>query len=311
MTGYLTNYENTEFRLPELISWEICHSWGLPTDSFQIALAYRGDLASLLGSATRFRGVYGGGTVFYGIVDEYEMDFSGAQSLIHISGRGLGGLLTDNQCEKAEFAFCGIGDVLSRYVYPLGISTAVCDGMASLSGYSVGSGASCWSALEQFTRFAGGITPRFSCDGRLILSKGGTGKKLIIDGESLTELRVNGRRYGVITEVLVKDADGRRQLVTNKSPKIKGSTARRVVSVPRKTSWDAMRYTGKYQIDKSMEDSFAVEVTICTPFAAFPGDAVVLSVLPEIDGEYFVRESISSAGENGAETTLTLVNREN
>ena len=92
--------------------------------------------------------------MFYGIVDEYEMDFSGAQSLIHISGRGLGGLLTDNQCEKAEFAFCGIGDVLSRYVYPLGISTAVCDGMASLSGYSVGSGASCWSALEQFTRFA-------------------------------------------------------------------------------------------------------------------------------------------------------------
>ena len=85
--------------------------------------------------------------------------------------------------------------------------------------------------------------------------------------------------------------------MTNKSPKIKGSTARRVVSVPRKTSWDAMRYTGKYQIDKSMEDSFAVEVTICTPFAAFPGDAVVLSVLPEIDGEYFVRESISSAGE--------------
>jgi hypothetical protein len=311
LTGYLTDYENTEYRLPELTGWEICHSWGLPADSFQITLAYRGDAASLLGSAVRFRGVYEGKTVFCGIVDEYELGFSGAETLITISGRGLGGLLVDNQCERAEYILCGINDVLSRYVYPLGIDTGECDSMPALTGYTVSSGTSCWNALEQFTRFAGGIIPRFSCDGRLVLTKGGTGRSIEINGENVTELRAGGRRYGVITEVLVKDADGRSQLITNSSPAIKGSIARRVISVPRKTAWDAMRYTGRYQIEKSQEDSFKAEVTLPVPFAAFPGDTVFLSILPEIDGEYFVRESISSAGENSAVTTLTLIKKEN
>ena len=59
-------------------------------------------------------------------------------------------------------------------------------------------GTSCWNALEQFTRFAGGITPRFSCDGRLVMTKGGTGRSIEINGENVTELRAGGRRYGCL-----------------------------------------------------------------------------------------------------------------
>ena len=311
MTGFIIDFDNTEYRLPEILSWEICHSWGLPTDSFQIALSYSDNVASILPGAVRFRATFQGKTVFTGIVDEYEINFTDTQSVIVISGRGLGGLLTDNQCQKAEYSFCGIRDVLAKYVYPLGIRTEVCDDMPYLTGFTVGSGTSCWNALEQFSRFAAGITPMFSCNGGLILSKRGTGKSIIFDGQHITELRVLARRYGVISEVLVIDADGRSQIVYNDSTAIKGSLARRVISVPRKTTWDAMRYTAKYQIDNSQKDNFTVEISVVEPFAALPGDTVYLNVLPEIDGEYFVLESISSANGDSTGTVLSLVKKEN
>jgi hypothetical protein len=73
MTGYLTTYDNETWRLPVLLSWDVSHGLGEPCDAFEVSFLFKYDMLRMLYGAVRFRGEYGGKTVFFGVVDEYEI----------------------------------------------------------------------------------------------------------------------------------------------------------------------------------------------------------------------------------------------
>ena len=73
MKGYLIDKDGTQYQLPELLSWDVCHGTGEPCDYFEVKTLYTAALLPKLGDAVRFKGTNDGATVFYGVVDEYQV----------------------------------------------------------------------------------------------------------------------------------------------------------------------------------------------------------------------------------------------
>ena len=73
------------------------------------------------------------------------------------------------------------------------------------------------------------------------------------------------------------------------------------------TGYETMTYTGKYQIDKSREGSFVIEVTLAELFAAFAGDVVQADLQRlGVSGTFRVIRSRSWANGQTAGTRLWL-----
>ncbi len=97
----------------------------------------------------------------------------------------------------------------------------------------------------------------------------------------------------MLTEALVID---KRQNVSYsvKNPEMiaKGGQCRRVIYTPGRSTWDAMRYTGEYQIQQSKKEEQAVTVTLPGSFDAFPGDRVTVRLEKlGLTGNYRVAET--------------------
>jgi len=308
MTGYIIDYSGREYKLPVLLSWEVNHTMGYPADSFQLSFIYELDMLKHLESAVRFKGSYDCKTVFYGVVDELNVSVSKAGCTAEISGRGMAALLMDNEVESIEFEVCTLTEILRRYVTPLNITCTATDGMGTLQGYTIASGTSAWKALSQFTQCAGGITPRFTCEGELIISAK-PGRRFQLDGERAgLGYSLHSERYGIISEVLVKNtAMGTYEIVRNGEFIAQGGVCRRVVNVPRRTGADVMRYTGDYQIRESKKGKRQLNVTLAEPFSAFPADIVTLYA-PKlgVDGEYVIYSTKNFADGRGCGEIITL-----
>ena len=311
MTGYLIDYNGEENQLPLLLSWSVTHGLGVPCDAFELCVVYDGDLAEILQKAVKFRGVYENKTVFYGVVDEYEISVDTYGSTVSISGRGMAAYLLDNEAAAVEYWVCTLNDILNNHVYPYGIKNIQADSMGSAYGYTIASGTSQWAALYNFTKYVGNIAPRFSRDGVLILSAA-QGEKLVIDDWSgAFNLKYCGKRYGVISEVLVKNkALNTSTTVRNEKFLARGGSCRRVVNVPRNTSYDKMRYTGKFQIESSEEEQIVCSVSLPTLFAAFPNDIVSLQMTQVgITGEFRVSETTTWADGSSAGTEMKMIRK--
>jgi hypothetical protein len=312
VTGILIDCNGREYEMPVLLSWSTVHTTGVPCDSFEVCCLYDEMMAPILSDAVRFRGVVNGITVFFGVVDEYEITIDDGGKTVGVAGRGLAALLLDNEAEAVEFGSCALSDIIQMFVRPLGIDSISADDMPVLAGYTVETGASCWKALDGFVRAAAGIRPRFSRDGTLVLSNGkGTTHK--VDGDTVIyDLYCRERRYGVISEILVKNPYvGISETVRNEPFIQRGGCCRRVLTVPRKTGSDTMRYTGRYQIEESGRDAFEIHFTVPEQFAAFAGDMVELEIgMMGINDLYFVSETESFSDESGAGTKITLVRAE-
>ena len=160
--------------------------------------------------AVRFSAVEDGETVFCGVVDEYVTAIDDRGGTVTVSGRGLGALLMDNEAESAEFQRCTLEDILRKYAEPLGINNVRADSMRGAAGYEVASGTSYWKAISDFALWVGNITPRFSREGVLVLSKDPERELRIEEADGVCAIKYRGRRYGVISEVLVKgNTDGK------------------------------------------------------------------------------------------------------
>ena len=182
--------------------------------------------------------------------------------------------------------------------------------MKADSVYTVAAGTSQWKALENFCQTYGGFSPRFSRDGKLLAVPETPGKSLCIgDDDPVLSCTLREDHYGVLTEVLVIDKTRNVYYnVKNQDMIDRGGQCRRVVYTPGQSTWDAMRYTGEYQIRRSKENEKVV--TICLPgsFLAFPGDRVELSLdRMGISGLFRVAEAENAfSAEKGATVTLTL-----
>ena len=185
--------------------------------------------------------------------------------------------------------------------------------MRAESVYTVAAGTSQWKALEGFCRTYGSFTPRFTVNGALVAApERDTGRRLRIGADDpVLACTWREDHYGVVTEALVIDKT-RDASYSVRNPDMirKGGQCRRVIYTPGQSTWAAMRYTGQYQIEKSREEEFAVEVTLPGSFLAYPGDRAELD-LPRLglSGTYRVAEA-ENVCSPGAGSTVTLTLKE-
>lgn len=309
MTGYITDFSGNTYELPALISWEICHTDGTRgADSVDISCVYSEAMNLPLENAVRLRIEHGGETVFFGIVDEYCISRGENGRTARISGRGLGGILLDNKCMGQEFMSCTMREILSRYVYPFGITDVESVSAPVVSGFSVKTGESCWGVLSDFLSLAVGTVPRFDRAGRLVLS-GKAGKRLSLSENAAIKAEITGRRYGVISQVDAVTSRGYMLTVKNERFISVGGLAKKVVTVPLKTTAAGMRIAGEALIRQSERERYTVEITVPELFPAFPGDIVELNIPEAAMGAYHVAETVCFGGESGAGTKIVLTER--
>ncbi|MEF9970894.1 MAG: hypothetical protein RR731_01110 [Oscillospiraceae bacterium] len=311
METFLTDFRGGVFELPVLTAWKFSYGAGLPCDAFEICFAYDKSMLSLLSEAVRFRAVFEGKTVFVGPVDEFEVRAGEKGCLASIRGRSLAALLLDNEAEAAQYFSAGLDTILERYVLPWGISDIRKNASPRAQALVVASGSSCWRVLEDFLWFGCGVKPRFSREGVLLLGET-PGERLAIDGScAVFEAVLKEKRYGVISEALVKNkALGTVNRVENAEFIQRGGHCRRVVNVPRNTRFDTMRSTGEYQIARSREEEMMLSLSLPTLFGAFPGDVIQLSgTALGLEGSFFVGRSCCFADGEGAGTEIILTRR--
>ena len=308
MRGYIITAGGDMYELPELLRWRLIHAAGGEADAFEVCCAMEPEMRELMDMAVRFTAFQGGDRVFTGFVDQWEASLDGDGALLTVSGRGMAAILMDNEAESAQYSLCTPEDILREYVRPWGVESTVAAGLGNVRDFTVSAGMSQWDILRDFCRWAGGGEPRFTRSGRLLMG-GGAGDRLDVSGLGTVSAVLTERRYGVISQVRVLGrSNGLESTVLNSEFIARGGCAGRVVYVPNKTGYDAMRYTGEYQIEKSMEDAYVLELELGAPLEAFAGDSVYVSV-PKlgVDGWFFVRESESWADDGGCGTRLELI----
>lgn len=310
MKAYVYDCRGNGWSLPTIVSWDMCHGFGEACDSFELEFLYTYGMLPVLSEAVEFKAKFDGRTVFRGRVDEFEVDASAEGCLVKLRGRGMQALLLDNEAESADYFGADLDYILSRHVLPLGINdidTTGAEGTAA--SFSVDSGVSHWSVLRQFAEFCCGVSPRFAPDGTLVLDGESGGGEIEIGGKTpVTGMAYREDRYGVISSVRVKKySAGVYADVENPEFIAKGGRCQRVINVPKKTGYDAMRHTGEYQIKESMKDHKLCFVTMPGCFLAFPGDRVTMRSSPiGLTGEFLVRSSRCRCDGRGAVTELEM-----
>ena len=305
MEAYIYDKYGSATALPALLSWSICHGLGEPCDCFELCFIYDKKLFSALNSAIRMKAFHKGETVFFGVVDEYGITADEGGCTVRMTGRSLAALLLDNESQACQYVSLSLPTVLRNHIYPWGIADVRTQGMNSLYYFAVASGESEWSVLRRFCSFAGNLCPRFSKEGTLILRKGNGAERII---DKFTRIEYTDNRYGVISEILVKNkVTGSSSVVRNDNYVNRGHSCRRVINVTKFIRPDAARYTGRHQINRSKENKHCIKITCPELFAAFPGDFVTIKNDPICyDGRYKVSQSRCFADHNGFGTTLTL-----
>lgn len=155
------------------------------------------------------------------------------------------------------------------------------------------------------------MTPYFTRDGKLIISKNDGDKLLVDDKSGAFDLKFKEKRYERISEALVKNNTQNVSVkVQNDKFLQKGGMCRRVINVPRNTGYDAMRYTGAYQIKCAEEESVILEFSVPKLFAAYPNDCVTIKLEKlGIYGEFRVKEASVWADGISCGTRIKLISK--
>ena len=303
MTVTLIDSADHEYTIPEVVSWDICHTMGEPCDYYEISALYTSEIKGKLASAVRLRIKHDNATVFFGVVDEYVITLTEKGAVATVHGRSLAALLLDNEAEAAEYVSVGLSTIIAKHVTPCGITNIATGTMNTLAQFSVSSGSSQWSVLKHFCRYAGNIQPRFSPDGKLLLNNPTGSRKSVSDAYSV---KYRDNRYGIISTVLVKNrVTGASYTVNNADAS--NLSARRVITVPKNTGAATARNTAQYQITESQREKKTIELALPRLFAMFPGDsAEIHSTVLNLNGTFTACKTRCWANEQGAGTVVTL-----
>ncbi len=305
----LTCCDGTQLDLRTPIAFTLRYGLGSPCDSFSFRCPWTIGQETQLLDAARLTVRYLGEVVFCAVVDECECSIGDEGCTLELHGRGLQALLLDNEAASADYGVATLGDILGRYVTPFGITLAEEANLPPVAGFSVEGGSSCWLVLYQFARYYGGVNPRFTKTGQLCLSPWPQESGRVVDDKQpLRSLVWRCKRYGALSEVLVQNrVTMAEQRLRNEAFLAKGGSASRVITVPRNTSGASMRYTGSFQLQRSMAEWLRVEILLALPFAAFPGDMLTLARGGfGGNGRYRVLESQVTLDEGGFTTKLLL-----
>lgn len=267
----------------------------MPCDSWSVTAVYQPEMLTVLRMAAGFAAIENGMTQLRGIVDEYTVELGSRGMTVTLSGRGYAARLLDNESRPVTYEQVTLRELIRCHAEPYGISCGAAADLRSTVPYTAGVGISQWKVISEFCRTYGGFLPRFAKTGELLATpEQDDGKRIILDsGSPVLNCRIREDHYGVLTEALVID---KRQNVSYsvKNPEMiaKGGQCRRVIYTPGRSTWDAMRYTGEYQIQQSKKEEQAVTVTLPGSFDAFPGDRVTVRLEKlGLTGNYRVAET--------------------
>ncbi len=310
MTQWIAHLWNgQDYYLPKATKWRIDYGLGFPCDGFSFTCPWQKGQEDLLPEICRVTVKQEGQTVFVGLLDECICSWGEMGAQLEISGRGMQARLLDNEAMGADFGVATIDEILRRYVTPYGISVGEKGYLTPVAGFSVATGSSCWQVLYQFARYHAGVTPRVDRYGTLLLTPFSQAPDRKLDKKlPLTQVVLRHKRYGVLSKVqVVNQVTKGVQEVENADFRRRGGSCSRVLSVPRKTSYQAMRYNGEFQLKKSQQELFQIALTVGTAFAAFPGELLTVeNTAWPITGLWRVVESAVTLDGQGTKTRLTL-----
>lgn len=307
MEGLLTCWDGTKITLPQVTEWAFQYGRGTPCDSFSLTCLWEPE-EDLLAEAVSFTAVEQGKTVFTGVVDECERGWDGKGGFLTVSGRSMAARLLDNEALGMDYQVATWQDIVRDHVAPYGVQV-LGSGLPAVPGFSVAVGSSEWQVVYEFCRYYGGITPRFDRLGRLVATPWEEGKRLVLgEDAAVTALTLRDQRYGVLSQILVRDkTTGAVQTVDNSDFLRRGGRCRRVLTMPGKSSYQAMRYSGSYQLEQSAEELRQLELELPGAFLAWPGDLVEVRLSKPVGrGIWRVAEAVSGMDENGTYTRLVL-----
>ena len=309
MECWLEDSRGTRLTLPPQTQWRFSYTSGTPADSFEVECLWGEQADERLTGGVYFLAREGSERVFTGLVDECESRWDESGSRLSIRGRGMAARLLDNEARGADYQVATWADILRDHVTPYGITALGGENLPHVSGFSIATGNSEWSVVYQFARYYGGVEPRFDRLGRLVVEDASAGRHLVLDQTCpVTSLLLRDKRYGVLSQVLLRNPnDQGEQTVVNETFAAQGGMRRQVLTMPRKSGYEAMRYRGEYQIDCSAEELRRLELRAAAPWLAFPGDRVELRLeRPRLTGLWRVRESVCGCGAQGNYTELDL-----
>lgn len=308
MKAWVVGYDGAKYSLPEIVQWEFCYGLGSPCDSFQVVCLWEPGAEKLLADAVRFFAEEDGQRVFTGVLDEYACILDADGSRLELSGRGMQALLLDNEALPVEYQLVTAEDILRRHAAPYGISLAGTCTLGAAAGFSVTSGQSEWSVIHDFACYHGGIVPWFDREGRLVLSGWPDVRRRLGDQAAVTSLRYAYKRYGVLSQVVVRDRTREvNETVNDTAFQNRGGSCRRVVCTAGRSTSSAMRYSGQYQLRASRAELETCEATVAELFAAWPGELMDVERSGcGANGAYRVREAAVGMNGQGAYTRLTL-----
>ena len=309
MTAEIVTYEGRTYTLPDLLSWKLEYACGVPCDSFWIEVPWRQGEEEVYRKAVELRAWQDGKRVFTGLIDEAEWTLNKKGSRATLSGRSMAALLLDNEAEAVDYAAATLEDILRDHVTPYGIQVGEKSRIPACQDFTVTAGSSEWQVLYDFVRYHGGIPPRFDVDGKLLLTPVEEKNEKVLDETvAVTELTGREKRYGVLSEVVVRDKRRKKaERVINQSFYQQGGKARRLITMSGTPEERAMRYSGQFQIDKSEARRRRLEVTVPVLFFAWPGDLVRVSRDKGLgNGLWRVLETTVEQGARGSSTRLVL-----
>ncbi len=306
--AYLLDKEGGRLDLPPLLAWKLKRTGSVPCDSFEGECLWSGGLDPRLEGYCRLIVEEEGRRRFTGVLDECRLTWDQEGSKLTVSGRGLCALLLDNEAAGQDYQCATLADILQNHVTPYGIQTKTAGSLPAVPGFSVATGSSQWQVLESFARYHGGGELWFDVYGDLTVGeKAGRTVKL---GPAAGPLSVAWRdkRYGVYSEILVQDRGKLApQRVANEDFIAQGGCCRRVYTMPEKSVYQAMRYSGGYQLKKSWAERFRLEITLPGSWFCEPGDWVEVSLSqPKVRGTWRALETQAVLDEKGPRVKLIL-----
>lgn len=309
MRGYVTDAAGRQWLLPQPTAWRMEYTAGTPCDSFWMRCPWEAGSGTRPGDWPRFWAEHEGERVFTGVVDECQVEQSGGGSVLELSGRGMAALLLDNEALGQDYGTATLEDILRDHVAPYGIELSGEASLPAVSPFSVSTGSSEWAVLYEFAQYCGGVCPRFDRAGRLVL-KGWTEVEnlAISDATPVTSLTVRDRRYGVLSQILVRDRVRQTVEQVEATDFLRmGGRCRRVMTMPGRSSYQAMRYSGQFQLDRSAAELVRMEAVVPVLFYGKPGDLVRIQRSDwDRNGSWRVVEASVQADEAGGRTRLEL-----
>lgn len=309
MTGFLTTATGEKWQLPALLQWEVLRTDGDGCDSARVVFRYEPARLDVLKQAVYLRLEEGGKTEFFGVVDEFTAVVGEDGRRVDLSARGLMAQMLDSQLRAAEFSSFGEKDAESRLLRPFGITKVEHGNLPTLRNFAWDTGTTPWQALCGYCRHAGGVRPRFSADGTLLLQPKSGNRWSLTDNCPYTGAKLRQRRYGVVAQQVVVSAGGKVETAENGGFRKFGGMTQKVAQKTGKHLKASWR-TAQQRLEESMEEALTVTVTVPKVLEAEPGDVVALDLKTGgFSGEFTLRQMKKTCTGAGFVTELVLEGR--